>query len=51
MMDFSRLVGNWLNTLVKVLLMIGIGVSLITFVVEFVRFVVGRPLAQQQTGT
>ncbi|MFI5368516.1 MAG: hypothetical protein ACHQ1F_05840, partial [Spirochaetia bacterium] len=34
-MDFSHLVGTWLNTLLKVLLMIGIGVSLITFVVEF----------------
>ena len=50
-MDFSHLVGIWLNTLLKVLLMIGIGVSLITFVVEFVRFVIGRPLARQRTET
>jgi hypothetical protein len=45
-MDFSHLVGAWLNTLLKVLLMIGIGVSLIAFVVEFVRFILGRPIAQ-----
>jgi len=50
-MDFSRLVGRWLNTLLKVLLMIGIGASLITFVVEFVRFVMGRPLPHQRTET
>ncbi len=42
-MDFSHLVGSWLNTLLKVLLMIGMGVSLVAFVVELVRFIVGRP--------
>ncbi|HYW85772.1 MAG TPA: hypothetical protein VFB30_21145 [Spirochaetia bacterium] len=50
-MDFSHLVGTWLNTLLKVLLMIGIGVSLITFVVEFVRFIVGTPMAPGRTET
>ena len=49
-MDFSRLVGSWLNTLLKVLLMIGIGVSAIAFVVECVRFILGRPMAQEGTG-
>jgi hypothetical protein len=48
--DFSRLVGEWLNTLLKVLLMIGIGVSLIAFVVEFVRFILGRPIVQEPPG-
>jgi hypothetical protein len=42
-MDFSHLVGSWLNTALKVLLMIGIGASLIALVVELVRFVVGGP--------
>lgn len=42
-MDFSHLVGNWLNTLLKVLLMIGIGASLIALVVELVRFIMGGP--------
>jgi ABC-type transport system involved in multi-copper enzyme maturation permease subunit len=46
-MDFSRLVGSWLNTLLKVLLTIGIGVSLIAFVIECVRFIPGRPIAQK----
>jgi hypothetical protein len=46
-MDFSHLVGGWLNTLLKILLMIGIGVSLIACVVEFVRFILGSPVAQE----
>jgi len=49
-MDFSHLVGSWLNTLLKVLLMIGIGVSAIACVVECVRFVLGRPTAQESAG-
>lgn len=47
-LDFSHIVGNWLNTLLKVLLMIGIGVSLIAFVIEFVRFIMGRPIVQER---
>jgi hypothetical protein len=49
-MDFSHLVGAWLNTLLKVLLTIGIGVSLIAFVVESVRFILGKPTAQDRPG-
>ena len=36
-MDFSHLVGDWLNTLLKGLLIVGIGVSAIALVVELVR--------------
>jgi hypothetical protein len=38
-LDFSRLVGDWLNTLVRVVLMVGMGGALIGFIVELVRFI------------
>jgi hypothetical protein len=47
-LDFSHVVGSWLNTLLKVLLTIGIGVSLIAFVVELVRFIAGKPIVQER---
>ncbi|HTP58653.1 MAG TPA: hypothetical protein VMM82_07020 [Spirochaetia bacterium] len=40
-LDFSRLVGTWLNTLLKVLLMIGMAGTAIGFLVEMVRFIRG----------
>jgi hypothetical protein len=36
--DFSRLVGTWLNTLLKVLLMVGMAGTVVGFLVELVRF-------------
>lgn len=38
-LDFSHLVGPWLNTLLKVLLIIGIGGTLIGLVVELVQLI------------
>jgi hypothetical protein len=46
--DFSRLVGEWLNTLLRALIIVGIGGSAIAIIVYFVRFVAGdRPAASQ----
>jgi hypothetical protein len=44
-LDFSRLVGTWLNTLLKVLLMIGMAGTVIGFIVEIVRFIRGAARA------
>jgi hypothetical protein len=49
-MDFSHLVGDWLNTLLKVLLMVGIGVSLIALVIELVRFILGSAVRHDLRG-
>ena len=38
-LDFSRLVGTWLNTLLKVLLMAGMAGTVVGFLVELVRFI------------
>jgi len=38
-LDFSRLVGAWLNTTLKVLLMMGMAGAIIGFLVEMVRFI------------
>lgn len=47
-LDFSHLVGPWLNTLVKVLTIIGIGGALIGLVVELVRLIRGvSPLTER----
>ncbi|MGA2614581.1 MAG: hypothetical protein ABSG38_14180 [Spirochaetia bacterium] len=45
-LDFSRLVGAWLNTLLKVLMMIGMAGALVGLVVELARFLraMGRAL-------
>lgn len=37
-LDFSKVVGPWLNTLVKILCMLGMAGSLIGFIVQLVRF-------------
>ena len=38
-LDFSHLAGTWLNTLLKVLLMLGMAGAVIGFLVELVRFI------------
>lgn len=40
-LNFSQLVGDWLNTLLKVLLFVSMGATLITASVFLVRFLVG----------
>lgn len=47
-LDFSKVVGPWLNTLVKILLMLGMAGSLIGFIVQLVRFLreAGRALVK-----
>jgi hypothetical protein len=41
-LDFSQLVGGpWLNTLLKVLMVVGMGVTLISGTVQLVRFIMG----------
>jgi hypothetical protein len=40
-LDFSRLVGAWLNTLLKVLMAVGMGASFIAGTVHLVRFIAG----------
>lgn len=49
-LDFSRLVGNWLNTLLKVLMVISMGVSLIMGTVQLVRFIVGPGHREEHAG-
>jgi len=44
-LDFSRLVGAWLNALLKVLLMIGMAGTGVGFLVEIIRFVRGAARA------
>jgi hypothetical protein len=47
-LDFSKVVGPWLNTLVKILCMLGMAGSLIGFIVQIVRFLreAGRALGK-----
>jgi hypothetical protein len=47
-LDFSRLVGAWLNTLLKVLMMVGMAGALIGLAVDLVRFIcaAGHTLTQ-----
>jgi hypothetical protein len=45
-LDFSQLVGIWLNTLLKIILIIGMIGTLIGFVVQLVRFILGKPYAE-----
>jgi len=47
-LDFSKVVGPWLNTLVKILCMLGMAGSLIGFIVQIVRFLreAGRALVK-----
>jgi hypothetical protein len=49
-LDFSRLVGIWLNTLLKVLIVVSMGVTLITGTVQLVRFIVGPGRREERTG-
>jgi hypothetical protein len=48
-LDFSRLVGAWLNTLLKVLIVVGMAVTLITGTVQLVRFIVGPGHKDERT--
>ena len=41
-LDFSVIVGPWLNTLLRVVLIVGIGGGAIGLIVWLVRFIVGR---------
>ncbi len=45
-LDFSQLVGIWLNTLLKIIMIIGMIGTLIGFVVHLVRLVLGKPYAE-----
>jgi hypothetical protein len=49
-LDFSRLVGAWLNTLLKVLLMVGMAGTVAGFLVELVRFIRGAAQAAVRAG-
>jgi len=49
-LDFSRLVGTWLNTLLKVLLAVGMGASLISGTVHLVRFIAGPRPKEERAG-
>ncbi len=40
-LDFSGIVGAWLNTLLKVLLFVSMAVAMITAIVHLVRFIAG----------
>ena len=41
-LDFSLLVGPWLNTLLRVVMIVGIGGAAIGVIVWLVRFIAGR---------
>jgi hypothetical protein len=41
-LDFSRIVGPWLNTLLRVVMIVGIGGAAIGVIVWLVRFIAGR---------
>ena len=49
-LDFSRLVGGWLNTLLKVLLVVSMVATLITGTVQLVRFIVGPGHGTERAG-
>jgi hypothetical protein len=44
-LDFSRIVGPWLNTLLRVVMIVGIGGGAIGVIVWLVRFIAGRDYA------
>ncbi len=52
-LDFSLLVGDWLNTLLRVLLIVGIGGTALALVIHFIRFIIagvnGQPDTSAQT--
>jgi len=51
-LDFSRIPGDWLNTLIKAFLIMGMCAAAIAFIVHFVRFLRGdRPAAAGERET
>jgi hypothetical protein len=50
-LDFSRIVGPWLNTLLKVVMIIGIGGALIGIIVWLVRFIAGTEYAPSRASS
>jgi hypothetical protein len=48
-LDFSLIVGNWLNTLLKVLVIVGIGGTVLSLVIHFVRFIVAGARAEPRS--